>query len=85
MEEGFKTIADAVRLPGRNQAKADIPWLVYSWLCNEGNGRWVMILDSADDLDVFYGADSGARDSKPLTTYLPQRLSPRAIGTWPSG
>ena len=31
----------------------DILRLVYSWLCDEANGRWVMIIDNADDLGVF--------------------------------
>ncbi|KAK4194959.1 hypothetical protein QBC40DRAFT_311056 [Triangularia verruculosa] len=49
------------------------------WLFNERNGRWIMILDSADDRDVFYNANiahgttSGdERDRRPFTTYLPQ-------------
>ncbi|KAK4206181.1 hypothetical protein QBC37DRAFT_142358 [Rhypophila decipiens] len=58
VEEGFRTIADTVKVPGRNQLKVDIPQLVYSWLSNERNGRWIMILDSADDSDVFYNANS---------------------------
>ncbi|KAB5569902.1 hypothetical protein GE09DRAFT_1283104 [Coniochaeta sp. 2T2.1] len=45
VEEGFRAIADAVKLPGRNQPKADIPQLVYNWLSNERNGRWVTILE----------------------------------------
>ena len=71
VEEGFQTIADAVKLSGRNQPKADIPQLVYSWLSNERNGQWVVILDSADDGDVFFAASDG-REGKPLSSYLPQ-------------
>ena len=73
VEEDFRTIADAVKLPSRNQPKANIPQLVYSWLSNKRNGRWIMILDSADDGDVFYRLTSGdARSQRPFTTYLPQ-------------
>ncbi|KAK4451328.1 kinesin light chain [Podospora aff. communis PSN243] len=73
VEESFRTIADAVKLPGRNHPKANIPQLVHSWLSNERNGRWVMILDSADDRDVFYGTTSSdIRDGRPIATYLPQ-------------
>lgn len=71
VEEGFKTIADAVKLAGRSQPKANIPQLVYGWLSNEGNGRWVVVLDGADDRDVFYGASSD-REGQPLANYLPQ-------------
>ncbi|KAM7215496.1 P-loop containing nucleoside triphosphate hydrolase protein [Rhypophila decipiens] len=72
VEEGFRTIADAVKLPGRNHPKADIPQLVYSWLSNERNGGWVIVLDSADDSDVFYSTTGPTPKSKPLATYLPQ-------------
>jgi hypothetical protein len=79
IEEGFRTIADTVKLPGRNQPKADILQLVYSWLSNERNGRWIIILDSADDRDVFYRATHGGalpsgngRDGRLFATYLLQ-------------
>ncbi|KAK4031400.1 hypothetical protein C8A01DRAFT_51508 [Parachaetomium inaequale] len=52
VEEGFWTIAEGVRLPGRSEPKADIPQLVYGWLSNVRNGRWVIVLDSADDRKV---------------------------------
>lgn len=69
VEEGFRAIADAIKLPGRNHPKADIPQLVYSWLSSERNGRWVMVLDSTDDSDVFYKASG---EKKSLVSYLPQ-------------
>jgi hypothetical protein len=73
VEDGFRAIADAVKLPGRNQPKANIPQLVYSWLSNERNGRWIMILDSADDSDVFYSPTNGdTRSERTFATYLPQ-------------
>ncbi|KAK4205840.1 P-loop containing nucleoside triphosphate hydrolase protein, partial [Rhypophila decipiens] len=79
VEEGFRTIADTIKLPRRNQPKADIPQLVYSWLSNEQNGRWVIVLDSADDHDVFYKVNStristsdDAHGGRPFATYLPQ-------------
>ncbi|KAK0747265.1 hypothetical protein B0T21DRAFT_397714 [Apiosordaria backusii] len=73
VEEGFRTIADSVKLAGRNQPKANIPQLVYAWLSNERNGRWVMILDSADDCDVFYPpTSSDARNEHLFANFLPQ-------------
>ncbi|KFA80243.1 hypothetical protein S40288_04572 [Stachybotrys chartarum IBT 40288] len=72
VEEGFRSIADAVKLAGRNQPKADIPLLVHNWLSNERNGRWVMVIDSADDCDVFLDTVEGACEGRPLSTYLPQ-------------
>jgi tetratricopeptide (TPR) repeat protein len=71
VEEGFRTIADAVKLPGRSQLKANIPQLVCGWLSNKRNGRWTIILDSADDRDVFFATNDG-REGKQLADYLPQ-------------
>ncbi|RYO91072.1 hypothetical protein DL766_003364 [Monosporascus sp. MC13-8B] len=79
VEEGFKAIADAANIPGRNQPNADILQLVYQWLHNERNGRWLIVLDSADDVNVFYGTHGKAKQTasigegmRPLWTYLPQ-------------
>lgn len=69
VEEGFRAIADAVNLPGRHRQNANVLSLLHTWLSNERNGRWLMILDSADDDQIFYGAD---KDQTPLATYLPQ-------------
>ncbi|KAK3938526.1 P-loop containing nucleoside triphosphate hydrolase protein [Diplogelasinospora grovesii] len=80
VEEGFTAIAHAVKLAGRNQPKANIPQLVYGWLSNEGNGRWMIILDSADDRDVFYGVSSD-REGQPLAKYLPQSRNGSIIVT----
>lgn len=83
VDEGFKAIADAVKIPGRNHPKADILQLVYQWLQDERNGQWFMILDNADYVDVFYDiADGNANqtataegDKRALWTYFPQSLN----------
>lgn len=72
VEEGFRAIADAVELPGRHKPKADVKQLLHAWLSNEKNGKWLMILDSADDQDVFFGKDGSGGSSQPLASYLPQ-------------
>ncbi|KAI1737975.1 P-loop containing nucleoside triphosphate hydrolase protein [Xylaria scruposa] len=75
-EQGFKEIADAVKIRGRDQPNADILQRVYQWLRNEHNGRWLMVLDSADDINVFYKGDkqstTAGEETKALATYLPQ-------------
>ena len=52
-EEGYRKIAERAKLPGWDQPDVDIMKPVYSWLCDEAHGRWVMIIDNADDLGVF--------------------------------
>ena len=65
-EQGYRDIADAVHLPGRNDPNANILQLVHRWLRNEENGRWLMILDNVDDMAVFYSTQPQ------LATLLPQ-------------
>ncbi|KAH8726910.1 TPR domain protein [Phaeosphaeriaceae sp. PMI808] len=52
-DEGYRKIAERGKLPGWDQPDVDILKLVHSWLCDEANGHWVMIIDNADDLSVF--------------------------------
>ncbi|KAI0974916.1 P-loop containing nucleoside triphosphate hydrolase protein [Xylaria arbuscula] len=79
VEESYRHIADTVKIYGRNQPNADIFQLVFQWLRNERNGQWLMVLDSADFIDVFYNANEKTRptttfneEKRALWTYLPQ-------------
>ncbi|KAL7946163.1 P-loop containing nucleoside triphosphate hydrolase protein [Trichoderma barbatum] len=81
VEEGFMIIANAAKLIGRNQCQDNIPLLVKNWLSNEHNGRWIIILDSADNREVLYGADESGPDQRPLATYLPQSRNGSIIVT----
>ena len=80
-EEGYKIIADRLGLLGRNDPQANILQLVKNWLCEESNGRWVMIVDNADDTTPFFGnpvrelvGNAGRRPTAPplLASFLPQ-------------
>ncbi|KAL5087837.1 hypothetical protein Trisim1_007488 [Trichoderma cf. simile WF8] len=72
VQEGFRLIADAVKLPGRKQPQADIPLLVKNWLSIKRHGRWVIILDSADDSEVLYSTDQSGHSKRPLAAYIPK-------------
>jgi tetratricopeptide (TPR) repeat protein len=77
-EEAYRDIADRLQLPGRSDPRANVLRLVRDWLRDEKNGRWVMIIDNADDIDVFFPSRKRQRDEVPgdpptsLATYLPQ-------------
>ncbi|RYP23415.1 hypothetical protein DL765_001120 [Monosporascus sp. GIB2] len=78
-QEGYRKIAERAKLPGWDQSNVDILRLVYTWLSHEENGRWVMIIDNADDLNVFSSSgrgkgkeDSGFNAGAPLLEFLPQ-------------
>lgn len=48
----FRDIAQELSLDGWDDTKADVLRLVLNWL-RPGNRDWLMILDNADDIDVF--------------------------------
>lgn len=72
LEEGLRGIADTAKIHGRQQPTANIPELVRNWLSREQNGKWLIILDSADDSEVFYGTNDHQPDSRPMASYFPQ-------------
>ncbi|PVH99304.1 TPR-like protein [Periconia macrospinosa] len=51
--EGYRKIAERVKIPRWNEMDTDILTVVCNWLSDETNGRWLMIIDNADDLEVF--------------------------------
>ncbi|KAJ4179577.1 hypothetical protein NW767_014589 [Fusarium falciforme] len=52
-EESYQSIADRLELPRRNDPDINVLRLVSEWLRVEENGPWKMIVDNADDADVF--------------------------------
>ncbi|KAL1846163.1 hypothetical protein Daus18300_014339 [Diaporthe australafricana] len=81
VEESFRTIADTVKLSGRNEPKADIPLLVQKWLSDERNKKWIVVLDSADDYEVMYGISEIDGHRRSLASYLPQSRNGAIIVT----
>lgn len=64
-----------MRVRGRNDKDADILSLVYEWLRDKSKGDWVMILDNADDKDVFTSKPSShlhQGSEKQIRDFLPQ-------------
>lgn len=74
----YRAIADRLKLPSRHDPKVDVLKLVYEWLSDEDNGKWLMVLDNVDDTETFFeprqhGGDTmPTDDSLPLAKYLPQ-------------
>jgi tetratricopeptide (TPR) repeat protein len=79
-EAAYKNIADRLQLPGCGDTTVNVLQLVCNWLCSEGSGRWLIILDNADDRSLFrvqrqdaQSASSGdTRSRLTLADFLPQ-------------
>ena len=62
LEQSFREIADQVKVRGRKDPQADVFKLVHDWL-REKNGRWLLVVDNADDAGVL---SAQAGDSRKL-------------------
>jgi hypothetical protein len=68
-EQSYQEIASIVGIPERNDPEINVFQLVNIWLYGMRDGRWLMVLDNADDNNVFFDASKG---NAPLADYLPQ-------------
>ncbi|KAK4892981.1 hypothetical protein LTR49_028535, partial [Elasticomyces elasticus] len=57
-EQSVRDAADLVKIDGRNDPKADIHTLFRDWLRDKRKGRWVLVLDNADDASFLVERDS---------------------------
>jgi len=69
-DQGYREIARKLKLPGIQKPETDIFNEVYEWLSDEDNGSWLLVLDNADDQEIFFGQQLGM-----LAQYLPRSAS----------
>ena len=73
-DQGYKEIARKLKLPGLHDPAIDVVKSVYDWLSDDDNGSWLLVLDNADDQEMFF------KSSARLTSHdaLQQQLGPLA-------
>jgi hypothetical protein len=81
-EQGYREIAERVKIPGRTDPKQNIFELVVRWLRDESKGRWLLVLDNVDNDAVLSTPQAAASVAharagdgqlrRPLSAYLPQ-------------
>jgi hypothetical protein len=69
LEQSFRDIADLVKLASRTDPQANVFKLVHDWLRDEKHGRWLLVLDNADDATVLSQPVSDGQQH--LLRYLP--------------
>ncbi|KAI9860949.1 MAG: hypothetical protein M1813_005628 [Trichoglossum hirsutum] len=77
MDQAYKDIARKLCLPGWNDPNVDTFQLVSKWLSDDTHRPWLLVLDSADDIEVFFNTKSnpssvGSEQTAPLVNYLPR-------------
>ncbi|KAF2468400.1 uncharacterized protein BDR25DRAFT_335457 [Lindgomyces ingoldianus] len=82
LEQSYQDIADRVKLADRKDPQANVFKLVYDWMRDNRNGKWILVLDNVDDASFLLEAPSAScvgqtnslegKRSQPLITYIPQ-------------
>ena len=77
VDQAYKDIAKKLCLPGWNDPNVDTFQLVSEWLSNDVHGPWLLVLDNADDMEIFFSSELssssvGSEQAVPLFTYLPR-------------
>jgi hypothetical protein len=55
-DNAYRNIAQQLKIPELDNGKADVKRLVKTQLSQESTGKWLMIVDNADDLRCFITA-----------------------------
>ena len=70
IDQAYKQIARALNLPGWDDLSLNTFEIVSDWL--NKHGRWLLVLDNADDIDLFFGPPATALYQKRMHEYLPR-------------
>ncbi|EAQ87914.1 hypothetical protein CHGG_04533 [Chaetomium globosum CBS 148.51] len=76
--QAYASIAQECRVPGYDDPKADVLLLVKAWLERTNCGQWLMVVDNADDMQLFFGQHMGPVNAssssyeESLGQYLPE-------------
>ncbi|OCK99064.1 TPR-like protein [Cenococcum geophilum 1.58] len=80
-EAAYQEMARTMKIPGFDDPKINTLQLVSDWLTDEDNGSWLMVLDNADDAEVWTepaiqesSQQDGLYRSAPLIDYIPRGL-----------
>jgi hypothetical protein len=57
--EDYKRIAAAFQLPGRDDPQVDIAQIVQNWFEDQYERHWLMVIDNADDNQIFKTLQTG--------------------------
>ena len=62
-EEAYLGIGRLLEIPGITDEKADVKVLVKQHLSRESTGKWLLVVDNADDIDIWFGKENSRRNS----------------------
>ncbi|KAK5054665.1 hypothetical protein LTR84_001557 [Exophiala bonariae] len=74
LESDYNAIAKLLKIPGLNTGDNDVRKLVPEYLDSHFDGEWIMILDNADDVDLWRRFGSSEESSNSLIECLPKGM-----------
>ncbi|KAF2396975.1 TPR-like protein [Trichodelitschia bisporula] len=54
LQQGYRNAAQQLNVPGWDQTDVHIPQLLQSYLSKDDAGRWILVFDNADDIEMWY-------------------------------
>ncbi|KAJ5993903.1 FabD/lysophospholipase-like protein [Penicillium sp. IBT 35674x] len=72
LQTAYHKLAQNLCLPGREEDGVDILELVQTYLSDETIGPWLLVLDNADDIDLWTSPLTSDAEAKCLTEYMPR-------------
>ncbi|KAF1929478.1 uncharacterized protein M421DRAFT_45945, partial [Didymella exigua CBS 183.55] len=81
LEQSFREIAELVKIRGRKDPQADVFKLVHDWLRDKKNGRWLLVLDNADDAAILSARTGDSQNGAALQHQLSRYLPPSEHGS----
>ncbi|XTI92812.1 purine and uridine phosphorylase [Cenococcum geophilum] len=81
VEQAYLQIGHGLQIPGINEEKADVKQLVKQKLSQESAGEWLLILDNADDADMWFKETDTTTWNSSLVDMLPRSTKGSVIWT----
>ncbi|RYP75129.1 hypothetical protein DL771_002590 [Monosporascus sp. 5C6A] len=67
LENSYREIGQKLQVQGINMDNADVKTLVKLALSEENAGKWLLIIDNADDLELLFGGPQSLSDYLPMS------------------
>ena len=81
LQQGYLEAGQQLGISGIKGERADVKKLVQDHLSQESAGRWLLIFDNADDIEMWIKKDGDGKGSLALKEYLPRGSQGRIIFT----
>ncbi|PNP86251.1 hypothetical protein FNYG_00479 [Fusarium nygamai] len=83
--EGYTNIANECKITGHEDPTFDVLQVVQDWLESKESGQWLMVIDNADDLQLFFPQTESSKmkqsTDKSLSQFIPQCAHGRVLIT----